>query len=256
VERRSFHNQDLTLSYLDTGGNGPVLVTLHSHWLEGETFAPFAAALGPEWRVIALDQRGHGYSDHASTYTRQDYIADLSALFDHLQISTAVLLGNSLGGVNAYQFAALYPGRVLALIIEDIGVVIADDTSFSLAWSGSFATYEKLAERVGARFLPYLRDSIRSDPNGWRLAFDPQDMVQSQSDLNGDHWHEWLASSCPALVIRGQDSRVTNQQHLEQMVERRAHTQLKVLPGGHILHVDNLEGFTKAVQAFLTELPH
>jgi pimeloyl-ACP methyl ester carboxylesterase len=255
VDRRTFNNNGLTLSYLDSGGNGPALIALHAHWLEAKTFAPFAAALGPDWRVIALDQRGHGYSSHAPTYTRQDYLADLSALFDHLHISKAVLLGNSLGGVNAYQFAALYPDRVLALIIEDIGVVIADDTSFCLAWSGSFATYEELAERVGARFLPFLKDSIRSDAAGWRLAFDPKDMVQSQSYLNGDHWTDWLASSCPALVIRGRDSQVTNQQHLEQMVERRPGAQLKVLPGGHVVHADNLEEFTNTVREFLADLP-
>ena len=39
-------------------------------------FSSFAEALGPGWRVIALDQRGHGYSDHFPTYTREDYLSD------------------------------------------------------------------------------------------------------------------------------------------------------------------------------------
>jgi hypothetical protein len=50
---------------------------------------------------------------------------------------------------------------VRALIIEDIGFVIADDTSFALAWSGIFASREELAKRVGPRFLPYLSESFR-----------------------------------------------------------------------------------------------
>jgi pimeloyl-ACP methyl ester carboxylesterase len=61
---------------------------------------------------------------------------------------------------------------------------------------------------IGPRLAPYFFDSFRQAPAGWRLAFDPRDMVASQSCLNGDHWKDWLATDCPALVIRGRDSRV------------------------------------------------
>jgi esterase len=127
--------------------------------------------LKPEWRVIALDQRGHGYSDHACSYTRSDYVSDLAALYDHLEIRRAILLGNSLGGVNAYQFAARHPDRVQALIIEDIGVVLKDEVSFVLKWKGTFERREE--------------------------------MLQSQRCLLGDYWSDWLATACPALLIRG-----------------------------------------------------
>lgn len=53
MERRSFTHQDLQLSYLDSGGSGPVLIALHAHWMEARTFAPLAAVLAPEWRVVA-----------------------------------------------------------------------------------------------------------------------------------------------------------------------------------------------------------
>jgi esterase len=165
------------------------------------------------------------------------------------------MLGNSLGGVNAYQYAAQFPERVRALIIEDIGVVIKDDTSFALAWSGHFASFDELAEQIGPRFLPYLRPSVRSGPDGWRLAFNPSDMVQSQSHVNGDHWADWLASRCPALVIRGKDSRVTDQRQLEEMVERRPKSQLVVLPGGHVVHFDSPVEFCDVVREFLNQLP-
>ena len=177
--------------------------------MEGQTFASLATDLAPEWRVIAPDQRGHGDSDHALTYTRSDYLDDLLAVLDHLGLRQAMLLGNSLGGVNAYQFAARYPERVRALIIEDIGAVIADDTSFALAWSGIFKTRGDLEERIGPRFLPYLQDSIRPVPAGWHLAFDPCELAASQESLNGNHWKDWLATDCPALLLRGQQSRVT-----------------------------------------------
>lgn len=106
------------LSFLDFGGLGQPLLALHGHFSEGQTFAHLARELAPDWRVIAPDQRGHGESDRPADYSRQGYIADAVAVLDHLGLGTAVVLGHSLGGVNAYQLAARYPERVLALVIE------------------------------------------------------------------------------------------------------------------------------------------
>ena len=163
----------------------------------------------------------------------------------------AVLLGNSLGGVNAYQFAARYPDRVSALIIEDIGVIISEDTSFVLKWKGTFQTREELENRIGPRLAPYLRNSFREVSGGWRLAFDPEEMLESQNFVNGDHWKDWLASYSPALILRGRDSRITSQEHLEQMASRRLNTQLFSLDGGHVIHEDNPSEFAKVVRTFL-----
>jgi esterase len=254
MDRREFQHDGLQFSYLDSGGAGKVLIALHAHLMEGATFAPLAGALTPAWRVIALDQRGHGYSDHAKSYTRDDYLHDLEAFFRHLGIHEAVLLGNSLGGVNAYQFAARHPEKVRGLIIEDIGAEVRDDVSFVLAWEGTFATREALAERIGARFVPYFQDSFRSTPEGWRMAFDPGDIVESQRQMCGDHWQDWLDSSCPALLLRGQDSPVTTQAAIEQMAARRPNTTLVTLDGGHVLHFDNPLAFNEVVQTFLTAL--
>lgn len=255
MERGYFHHAGLRFSYLDQDKNAQagkrVLIALHAHIMEATTFAPLAAALAPAWRVIALDQRGHGYSDHPSTYTREDYLGDLLALFEHLNLSEAVLLGNSLGGVNAYQFAAQHPEKVRGLIVEDIGAVIRDDLSFVLPWEGVFATRDALAERVGARFVPYLKDSFRHTPDGWKLAFDPRNIVESGKCLSGDYWSDWLATACPALLIRGKESRVTTQAAAEQMAARRSNTLLKTLDGGHVVHFDNPAGYASAVKEFL-----
>lgn len=252
MQRYLFNHNGLTFSYLDAGGNGKPLIALHAHWMEGITFRFLAAALAPRWRVIALDQRGHGDSDHAKSYSRADYVGDLKAFFDHLQITAPlVLLGNSLGGINAYQFAARYPHRVRAMIIEDIGVEYTGDMDFCLAWTGIFKTREDLIANIEPHFLPSLKDSIRETPAGWRLAFDPKDMVISNNHVRGSLWHDWLATDCPVLLLRGRNSRVTTQAHMEEMAARRPNTTLTVLEGGHVLHIDNPLDFTKAVSNFL-----
>jgi esterase len=253
MNRRSFMRDGLTLSFLD-GGDGNPLVALHAHWMEAETFAPLAKVLPPRWRLIALDQRGHGFSDHASSYSRVDYLQDITGLLDHLGLRSVVLLGNSLGGANAYQFAARFPDRVSAMIIEDIGAVINDDISFALPWAGMYETRAALEERIGERLVSVLTPSIRETASGWTLAFDPKDTVKSQKALNGDHWDDWLASSCPALLIGGRDSRVTHAPQLEEMASRRPNTKLVTLAGGHAVHFDNPEGFAKTVGEFLDGL--
>jgi esterase len=253
-ERHTFLHAGLTFSYLDSSIGDNTLIALHSHLMEAATFAPLAAALAPDWRVVALDQRGHGYTDHASSYTRADYIADLEALFAHLHLPRAVLLGNSLGGVNAFQFAALHPEEVTALIIEDIGATVSDDIGFILAWAGTFPTREALAARVGERFAPYFADSFQQTTAGWRLAFEPAEMLASQNQLIGDHWQDWLATTCPALLIRGRASRVTNADEIEQMTQRRPNTKLVTLEGGHVLHFEAPFAFNATVRGFLDSL--
>lgn len=251
MNRSTFLHDGLTFSYLDSDGELPVMIALHAHWMEGSTFLPLAEALASEWRLIALDQRGHGYSDHAKTYSRDDYLADLDALLEHLRIEEAALLGNSLGGVNAFQYAARHPERVRALIIEDIGVEISSDMPPVLHWAGVFSSRLELENQIGARLSPYLQDSFREINGGWTLAFEPRDMMLSQASLAGDHWADWVATDCPALVIRGSDSRVTAAEHAAEMVRRRANTQLCTLKGGHVVHHDSLPAFAQSVRTFL-----
>ncbi len=252
MQRHDLLHNGLKLSYLDSGNEGSVLIALHAHIMEATTFIPLPGMLPPGWRVIALDQRGHGHSDHAPSYTRDDYMRDLEALFEHLNLTDAVLLGNSLGGVNAYQFAARHPDKVRALIIEDIGTELADNLSFVLAWKGHFPTREALAEAIGP-LSAYLQDSFRETPAGWKLAFDPHDIVESGRCLAGDHTRDWIATQCPALLLRGRDSKVTTRANLEQMASQRPNTRLETLDGGHVLHVDNPLGFANAVNEFLLQ---
>jgi esterase len=79
-------------------------------------------------------------------------------------------------------------------------------------------------------------------------------MVTSQKNLNGDHWADWLASSCPALLIRGRESRLTTQTEIEDMAARRTNTQIVTLDGGHVVHQDNPNDFATTVQMFLRDL--
>ncbi|HEX2659915.1 MAG TPA: alpha/beta hydrolase, partial [Polyangia bacterium] len=196
-----------------------------------------------------------GQSDHAPSYTRNDYVNDLAAFIAHLRLDRPLLFGNSLGGVNAYQFAARHPDRVAALIVEDIGVTLDENVDFIAQWAGVFPSRQALADRIGTRLAPYLSPSFRETPRGWTLAFEPAEMLESQRHLNGDHRLDWLASDCPALVLRGRESRLTTTATLKEMADGRPHTRFVELDGGHALHIDNPEGVATAVKAFLADVP-
>ncbi|MEU1407905.1 alpha/beta hydrolase [Streptomyces sp. NPDC005728] len=241
------------LSFLDFGGPGRPLLALHGHFGEGRTFTHLARELGDSWRVIALDQRGHGHSDRPADFSRNGYVEDAATVLEHLAIDGAVVLGHSLGGVNAYQLAARYPGLVDALIVEDIGAEADDDLSFGLSWPHRAPTRAELLEQLGPS-ASYLKDAVREYPDGWGLAFDPKDMNASQQHLNGDHWNDWLASDCPALLIRGSRSTVLSAGHAKDMAARRPHTRLVELLAGHTVHETVPAEFAAAVRAFLGSL--
>jgi len=242
------------LSYLDFGGPGRPLLALHGHFNEGRTFAHLARTLFPDWRVVAPDQRGHGFSDRGPDFSREGYIHDAVALIAHLDLDQAVVLGHSLGGVNAYQLAARHPSLVRALIIEDIGAEIEDDLSFCLAWPHRAASRTALVEQLGDS-ARYLTDAIREYPDGWGLAFRPQDMVTSMGRLNGNHWDDWLSTDCPTLLIHGTMSDTLTGEHAKAMAARRPNTHLAELATGHTVHETDPAGFAAVVRTFLDMLP-
>ncbi|WP_282797859.1 alpha/beta hydrolase [Streptomyces sp. CC224B] len=249
--RRFFMVGSRTLSYVDFGGPGRPLLALHGHYSEALVFAPLAAALAPEWRVIALDQRGHGESDRARSYERDEYVADVAAFHQQLDVGPVAVLGHSLGGVNAYQFAARHPDKVSTLIVEDIGAVVDCDWSFTTRLPGIVPSREALVAALGAA-APYFECSFRQSDQGWGFSFDIADTVASQKALNGDHWNDWISVTCPTLLIHGTHSDELAPEHAEDMAARRPDGIRRVeLPAGHVVHHDVPDRFAAAVTAFL-----
>ncbi|MGJ6969095.1 alpha/beta fold hydrolase [Streptosporangium sp. G11] len=79
----------------------------------------------------------------------------------------------------------------------------------------------------------------------------PQDIVDSEELVHGDHWDGWLASTCPALLIRGTEGVIPAEQ-ARAMVERRPGTRLAELDADHFVYANDPVGFTGVVREFLT----
>jgi pimeloyl-ACP methyl ester carboxylesterase len=249
---------DRTIAYTDFGGTGRPLLALHGHVSEGSMWAGLASALAPEWRIIAPDQRGHGDSDRASSYTSAEYASDVLALLDHLGLDSVAVIGHSGGGLTAYHLAALYPSRVNAVIAVEIPAVLPDPSDgspgplgFVLGFAYEAPTREELVAGMGPA-ASFFADRVREQADGtWRLPFHPADTIASEQAGRGDHWDVWTASTCPALVLRGARGGIVSADMAAEMASRRANTSAAALDGDHFVVAQDEAGLVREVRAFL-----
>jgi len=112
--------EGVRLRLRDTGPrDAPAVILLHGFGASLDTWEPWAQALSPRLRVIRFDLPGFGLTgpDPTGDYTDARAISILIELMDQLQIDRANLIGNSLGGRIAWNFAALHPDRVARLVL-------------------------------------------------------------------------------------------------------------------------------------------
>jgi len=104
------------LRYISTG-NGPALVLLHTLRTQLDMFQRVVPALSQKFRVYALDYPGHGYSDiPQADYSAEFFVTAVAGFLDRLDISDAVVVGESIGGTIALLLAARHNPRVKAVI--------------------------------------------------------------------------------------------------------------------------------------------
>lgn len=249
----------LRLAYVDFGGDGVPVLALPGHFGRARMFAPLAAALGPGHRVVALEPRGHGHSERADAYRPDDYRDDAAAFMRALGLGPAAVLGHSMGGVTAFRLAARYPELVRTLVVEEGGAYNRPPEAPHpvldvRGWPRRAPTLRALREEV-ERYVPdagYFLESAVEYDDGWGFLFDAEDMVASQGALVGDWWDDWLASTCPALLVHGLDGTVLTTAMAREMAARRPGTVLRELPGcGHWAHDDRPDLFAEVVGGFL-----
>jgi 3-oxoadipate enol-lactonase len=116
----------LTIHYMIEGiWEGFPLVFINSLGTDLRIWDGVASHLTDRHPVIRFDKRGHGLSDcPPAPYSIRDHATDLLGLLDSLNISLAILVGISVGGMIALDFAATWPERTHALILCDTAPVI------------------------------------------------------------------------------------------------------------------------------------
>lgn len=273
---RDVSARGLKLHYQEWGAEeAPAIVMLHGFGVSGHMFDEFAERMQDRFRLVALDQRGHGDSDWSTDgdYSRQAFVDDLEAFREALGLKTFVLVGHSMGGLNAVAYTVQHPERVRALVLVDVGPEAAkegvdnivrftrgpDELEFDefVQMAHQFnprRTIENIQERMRHRLRPL-------EHGKWTWKFDrrfrePESGLTVGSDLSNDEsWQLFRSVQAPTLLVRGSESDVLTQDVAERAASEMSGCRLVVVAGaGHSVPGDNPEGFTQAVETFLDEV--
>ena len=114
---------EVEIGYSVGPDNGPDLLMLHGVTSRRDGFLRVIESLTPDYRVVTMDQRGHGYSGHRpGQYDRMDHARDIRFVMENVCKGPVTVWGHSMGGGNAVGMAQDPPDNLAALVLEDAAV--------------------------------------------------------------------------------------------------------------------------------------
>ncbi len=238
----------LTLHYRNypgpDGGTALPVLCMHGLTRNARDFAGLAEELAATRRVIVTEMRGRGQSDYApdsDTYTPATYVADVEKLLAEQAISRFIAIGTSMGGLMTLLMTQAQPGRMAAVVMNDIGPEVdASGLSRISGYVGQGRSYPTwvhaargLADAHSAAFPDYTLDqwlelakrTMVVTQNG-RISFD-YDMAIAEPFAkpgNAAPPNLWLAFEAlrgvPMLLVRGELSDLLSADTAKQMAAR------------------------------------
>jgi len=265
LQKRRYH-------YTESGApTAPPVVMLHGVTGHARTWDEESRLLAARYRVLALDQRGHGDTDPApdADYGDAALLADLEAFVAALGLGRISIVALSLGGRVAMNYAGHHPQGVEQLVIVDIGPEIAPAgrarVGQMMATSPErFESVEDVVTHMRANAPLYTdtllrhraEHAVRPLPGGgftWKYDRALRDAIrQGRLRLPADLWTQWRAITCPTLLVRGALSDVLSEEMAKRMAEELPTARLVVVPGaGHTVPGDQPALFQSLVREFL-----
>ena len=260
-EGQYFDSNGVRIHYTDEGQGTPVLLVhgfgnpANSQW---RGMGLIDALLG-DYRVIALDNRGHGRSDkpHDPSQYGLQMMEDLVRLLDHLGIDKAHVVGYSMGGFITLKLVAVHPERVLSAAACGAGWEQATQENLDFAEAVATAMEHgesgPLRQRLGIADRPLtlwkkieIKASLTyfNDPLALAaVARGSQQLTLTEAELR--------ANTVPTLTIIGsKDGLLPDAQALHA---RMANHELVVVAGKNHMNTVTTDEFLKALRAFLAE---
>ena len=266
---RFWNSEDgLRLRYRDYAGpaDRPPVLCLPGLTRNARDFGAVAGRLAGDWRVIVIDFRGRGESQHdpePAHYKPETYAKDVLKLLDQLGIADAVFFGTSLGGLVTMLLAASDSERIAGALINDIGPVVEpaaiDRLRQYVGKGGRWANWAEAGEAAASinrlAFPGYTTDDWEAFAR--RLCSERADgSIQPDYDMaigeafasnsgapDFDPWPllEPLADK-PVLIIRGELSDLLSTQTAARMVAMLPTAELVTIPSiGHAPMLDEPE---------------
>ena len=241
-------------------GNGPALVLLHGFLESLEIWDNFAAELSREFKVVRIDLPGHGKSDTVAEVHTMELMAEaVKAVLDHLEISSCLVAGHSMGGYVSLAFVEKYPDCPRGIVLFH-SQAAPDSTEARENRNRTIGIVKKNRSGFIRVFIPDLFDQrhvtkhTRQIENLVRMASEVKDegiiaAIEGMKERKG--WLNLLQHiKMPVLFIAGkQDSRIPCKLILEQATIP-AHAEVLLLD--HVGHM----GFIEASSQTLAALRH
>ncbi len=243
----------------DGDTQGTPLVLIHSLGTDLRLWDDLIPHLDPALRVVRLDLRGHGLSaDPAGELALVDFSTDIAALLDHLEIDKAIILGISIGGLIALDFALRNQERVSSLILADTAARIGT-TEF---WQTRMDTLRAhgmahLADSILTRwFAPDFATRCPVQFQGLRTLFNLNSVTGYTAACavlrDADLRTEVSQITVPALVLCGAQDAATPPDVVQELAESLPSAHFAVLPGsGHTPPIEQPQIMADQINAFL-----
>lgn len=272
----------LSLYYRDYAGpdnyDGPPVICMHGLTRNSRDFAELAEHIAPTRRVMVLDMRGRGMSDYApdaSSYNPVQYVADVEALLAEQGIERFISIGTSMGGLMTMMLAANKPGRLAAVVMNDIGPQIEaagiERITGYVGHGRSYPTWMHAARSICNvhaeafpdyeldQWLEMAKRTMVVSQNG-RISYD-YDMAIAEpfkgpdGAAPADLWPAFDAlSGVPMVLVRGELSDLLSPQTVREMAKRNpAMTTVTVPRVGHAPMLNEPEAL-EAIDALLAKV--
>lgn len=252
---------------VDVRGDGPAILFIHGYPLDRTIWRHQVDTLEGFTR-IAPDLRGMGLSDAPDLgYSMATYADDLADLLEALGIERVVLCGLSMGGYIAFEFLRRWRRRVRGLVLVDTraeadtpegkrareqaqalarergAAAIAEDMLPKMLAPAALEGNPELVERVRAIMAGTPVAGIVGALGAMRDRPDSTGLLAELDDL-------------PALVVVGEEDRITPPARAREMAARLPRGRLEVVPGaGHLAPMERPEAVTRLIRDFLADLP-
>lgn len=261
-----FHFRD----WASRRSGAPTLVLLHGYTGHARSWDSFAEGMSDRYRVLAFDQRGHGESGWAGSggYGIGEMTADLETFVAALGLKSLDLVGLSMGGMVAMDYASRRPAALRRLVIVDIAPEIASQGSNRIQsgqkQSDVFDSFESAFDSMrAANATPpdeHLRHRVYNNLMGledgrftWRYDRALRDPRELKMRTPEEGWASCAAIAAPTLIMRGELSDILAPEVAELMTRTIMGSSLATVEGaGHSIPLDKPDEFLSAARVFLT----
>lgn len=223
---------DIKLNYIEQGQGQP-LILLHGNGESNDYFEHQIPFFAGDYRVIAIDTRGHGKSPRGEKpFTINQFAEDLHDFMDERGIEKAILLGFSDGGNIALTFALKYPDRVEKMIVDGANL-------FPKGVKPLYQWPIEMGYRIAKLFS---KKSEKALQNAEMLGLMVNEPHIEPSEL--------ASLTMPVLVVAGTKDMI-KESHTRLIYKSLPNAQLTILEGDHFVANKNPDAFNKVVAVFL-----